>query len=64
MRDSTINGASIIPTEGANATPEGAALILLQLVSASEQQQFGAGGADKKWILETYAECLRTVHNA
>jgi hypothetical protein len=63
MQDSMLNGGAIVPSNGSTATQEGAALVLLQLVANAESKHFDGNGADKKWILDTYAECLRTVRS-
>lgn len=56
-----MNELAKIPTEGANATPEGAALVLLQAIASVEGKEFDRGKTDRKWILSTYAECLRVT---
>jgi hypothetical protein len=56
-----MNEFSKVPANGENATPEGAALILLQIVASVEGKEFGFGKADRKWILDTYTECLQAV---
>lgn len=49
-----------VPENGSRATPEGAALVLLQLIANAEQKPFGhTGSPDRTWILDTYSECLR-----
>jgi hypothetical protein len=51
-----------VPPNGAVATREGAALVLLQIIAGVEGKVFANGGnADRKWVLDTYAECLRTI---
>lgn len=54
---------SKVPTDGANVTAEGAALILLQLIAGAENKRFNGldKDVDRKWILSTYAECLDTI---
>ena len=51
-------------------SPEGIAFKLLQTIASNEKKTLvpspGTGGsatADKKWLLDTYAECLLTVKN-
>ena len=48
-----------------NVTAEGAALALFQAIIQTEGKHFGDGGQvwnpDRKWILDTFAECLITV---
>lgn len=49
------------------ATPEIVALALLERIARSEGRHFdvkpeaGATTADRRWILDTYAECLEAV---
>jgi hypothetical protein len=48
----------------AENSPEQVALKLLEKVAAVEKRQFyghGDNPADRKWILETYDECLKVV---
>lgn len=59
------------PEEGghdmAEGTPEAVALDLLGKMVLCEKMSIGSGGeggrgsADRKWILDTYAECLLAV---
>jgi hypothetical protein len=42
-----------------SGTPEAVALRLFELIVASERK----AGADRKWILDTYAQCIRVVRN-
>jgi hypothetical protein len=63
MQESNLHGSTIVPSNGSTATQEGAALVLFQLVANAEGKHFASGGADKKWILDTYAECLRSVRS-
>ena len=47
-------------------SPEFVAVILLRTVASNEGKSlFGHGGdgasADRKWLLDTYAECLQAV---
>jgi len=45
-------------------TPEEVAFKLLGIIGAIEQRQFyghGQNPADRKWVLETYHQCLMTV---
>lgn len=45
---------------------EQVAFKLMQNIAAVEQKEFHRAGhnpADRKWILETYRECLRSVRN-
>ena len=48
-------------------SPEIVALALLERIARSEGRQFerkpedGMTAADRKWILDTYVECLNTV---
>jgi hypothetical protein len=49
-------------------TPEGVALKLLYTIAFAEEKSLWSGSlatekATRKWILDTYAECLRTVQN-
>lgn len=45
-------------------SPEEVAYKLLYLVAWSENKDLDAWGkADRKWILDTYAECLLTVRD-
>lgn len=49
-------------------SPEQVAFKLLQIVALNERQQLqGSATAtnypDRKWLLDTYAECLRTVRD-
>jgi len=44
------------------------ALTLLQIIADAEKKVLHTAGtkttnADRKWILDTYAECLRTIRN-
>jgi hypothetical protein len=48
------------------ATPESVALALLQAVMKVEGKNLTKGfddSADRKYLLDTYAECLRAVQN-
>ena len=54
MPEVQINGDSV----------EAVALALLDRVAVVEGKEFRQGGADKQWILETYAECLKAVLTA
>jgi hypothetical protein len=52
-----------IPPAG---TPEAVALTLFHLMARAEGKVFNPrhdNNADRKWILDTYAECLFTVMN-
>ena len=53
MADTAVSGDS----------PQAIALRLLELIGTAEKKALGAPGtsADKKWILDTYKECLHTV---
>jgi hypothetical protein len=47
-------------------TAEGAALVLLQIVAACEDKTFepnaiGGEPVDRKWVLDTYVECLKAA---
>jgi hypothetical protein len=42
-------------------TPEAVALRLFEIIAKHEGKS--NAGADRKWILDTYAECLRVVKN-
>jgi hypothetical protein len=54
-----------VPENGSTATPEGAALVLLQLIANAEHNTFGNNESpDRSWILATYSECLRTVRGS
>jgi hypothetical protein len=44
-------------------TPEYVAFRLLERIAMVENRGFNAGGADRDWILDTYAECLLAVQN-
>lgn len=48
-----------------SGTPEAIAMELLEKVAAVESKNFHtadrAKAADRKWILDTYAECIFTV---
>ena len=42
-------------------TPEAVALRLFEIIAGHEGKS--NAGADRKWVLDTYAECLRVVRN-
>ncbi len=49
-------------------SPEQIAFRLLQIIASNEQKSIGIGnmngfqaGADRKWLLDTYVECLQSV---
>jgi hypothetical protein len=42
-----------------SGTPEAVALRLFEIIAANERKT----GADRKWVLDTYAECIRAVRN-
>lgn len=47
-------------------TPQYVALLLMREIAFAEKKELGTGPshadrADRAWILDTYAECLRTV---
>ena len=44
-------------------SPEYVAFRLLERIAMVENRGFNAGGADRRWILDTYAECLLVVQN-
>jgi hypothetical protein len=46
-------------------SPEQVAFKLLTIIAASEKKAINTGGAtaDRKWLLDTYAECLLAVKN-
>lgn len=48
-------------------SPEQVAYELFRHVAAAEKMTLGLGpnpsNTDRKWILDTYAECLQTVQN-
>jgi hypothetical protein len=45
-------------------SPEQVAYKLLQIVASNEGKSLTGGAtADRKWLLDTYAECLHTVRN-
>jgi hypothetical protein len=44
-------------------SPEYVAFRLLERIAMVENRGFNAGGADRNWILDTYAECLLVVQN-
>ncbi len=45
-------------------SPEEIAYKLLVTIAANEKKSLhGAATADRKWLLDTYAECLSTVRN-
>ncbi len=54
-------------TDMAEGTPEGVALDLFSKIVLCERISIGSGGdggrdsANRKWILDTYAECLLAV---
>ncbi len=51
-------------SSGGAQSPEDVALKLLYVVSWGENIDLEAWGkADRKWILDTYAECLQTVRD-
>jgi len=51
-------------SSGGGQSPEDVALKLLYVVSWGENIDLEAWGkADRKWILDTYAECLLTVRD-
>jgi hypothetical protein len=47
----------------AENSPEFVAFRLLERIAMVENRGFNAGGADRNWILDTYAECLMVVQN-
>lgn len=55
------------PNHPADESPEGVAFRLLQLVADLENKTLHGNpskdrsNADRQWILDTYAECLRAV---
>jgi hypothetical protein len=58
MQESNLHGSAIVPVNGSEATPEGAALVLLQLIANAEGKFFDSAGADKKWILDKHPKLL------
>lgn len=44
-------------------SPEYVAFRLLERIAMVENRGFNAGGADRNWILDTYAECLLVVQS-
>jgi hypothetical protein len=42
-------------------TPEYVAYLLMKDIAKAENRHFVVGDADRKWILDTYAECLLAV---
>jgi hypothetical protein len=45
-------------------SPEYVALQLLRIVAAIENKVFNSSsGVDRKWVLDTYAECLNAIQN-
>src|SRR6185312_12210816 len=51
-------------SSGGAQSPEDVALKLLYVISWGENIDLEAWGkADRKWILDTYAECLQTVRD-
>ncbi|GAA2850098.1 hypothetical protein EDC40_101349 [Aminobacter aminovorans] len=47
-------------------SPEHVALHLMEVISRLEKRPLYAGDpnpADRKWVLETYAQCISTVRN-
>ena len=58
-----MNEFSKVPDHASQATPEGAALVLFQLVANAEKKTFDRDSPDRKWILSTYKECLQTVRS-
>jgi hypothetical protein len=51
----------------AESSPEEMAYRLLRIVASNEEKTIAIGGpkasADRKWLLDTYAECLEAVRN-
>jgi len=50
-------------------SPEGVAFDLLRIIATAENKSFHHGSnegqvADREWILDTYAECLRAAKGA
>jgi hypothetical protein len=51
-----------------SGTPEAVALRLFEIIAASEGKTLSnstvaSANANRKWVLDTYAECLRTVRH-
>ncbi len=45
-------------------SPEQVAFKLLGIIAMNEKKPLtSTAGADRKWLLDTYAECLQTVKN-
>lgn len=55
------------PAQTAENTPEKVALDLLQMIAHIEKKALHSGAsegwmsADREWLLDTYAECIRTI---
>jgi hypothetical protein len=55
--------ADLVDSHG-SPSPEEVAYKLMYVVAWGEDKDLdGWGKADRKWILDTYAECLLTVRN-
>lgn len=60
-----LDETQLVVTPGVS-TPESVAMALFQTIVRAEAKKFHPGfaeSADRKWILDTYAECLRTVQS-
>jgi hypothetical protein len=47
--------------QAAHNTPEQVALTLFHIIARVEGKSLDWNGADREWILDTYAECIRTI---
>jgi hypothetical protein len=69
LLDAHLGGENKMATDPAESgSPEAVALRLLEIIAANERKILSnstaaAANADRKWVLDTYAECLRVVRN-
>ena len=47
--------------QAAHNTPEQVALSLFHIIARVEGKSLDFNGADREWILNTYAECIRAI---
>jgi hypothetical protein len=47
--------------QAAHNTPEQVALSLFHIIARVEGKSLDFNGADREWILNTYAECISTI---
>ena len=47
--------------QAARNTPEQVALSLFHIIARVEGKSLDWNGKDREWILNTYAECIRTI---